>query len=189
MLFSAPSNSFFFWDIESRVMGLQKVSSCSCTLLSELSAFLGGTQLCPKCPFRPHALTATLALAQSEKCNPSQPPWGCPKPPPCSGWHRLRGRLTDLIHFEAWLLGPLIFTYLLKCTKGSKIYRTKWGVSLMFAFQGKHRLLNLPLNSGFSGAMTMMDYYRVMGLYISCRELHLTFPADLEQVEQYFPGL
>lgn len=170
-------------------MGLQKVSSCSCTLLSELSAFLGGTQLCPKCPFRPHALTATLALAQSEKCNPSQPPWGCPKPPPCSGWHRLRGRLTDLIHFEAWLLGPLIFTYLLKCTKGSKIYRTKWGVSLMFAFQGKHRLLNLPLNSGFSGAMTMMDYYRVMGLYISCRELHLTFPADLEQVEQYFPGL
>lgn len=70
----------------------------------------------------------------------------------CDGFHR---KLTDLIHFEAWLLAHLIFTtHLLKCTRGSKIYRTKSGVSLMFAFPRKHRLLNLPFNSGFTGAMT-----------------------------------
>lgn len=79
ILFSAPSNSLFLCEIVSRVMGLQKVSSYSCTpLCLNLVCSLEAPQLCPKWPFRLHALTATLALAQPEKHSPSQPPRGCP---------------------------------------------------------------------------------------------------------------
>lgn len=61
----------------------------------------------------------------------------------------------NLITFWNMVTGTSdLYNIPLKCTRGSKIYRTKSEVSLMFAFSGKHRLVNIPFNSGFSGAMT-----------------------------------